>query len=674
MKLQEVTSYNLKSTTILNEGWQDLTESQRLYLGRWEKELWPLLEEYVKVAEATLTVDQIQDIFKGAEAQANADGDNRNLLGKAGAGAAAVAKLPVDIAKKVDAKINELGKMAQNAGPVKNMDAKFEELKKKIGDSDSKISAGIKKVSDWAKENPGKASVAVGILTAVAAFAGGPMGGAAAGLILRSTKELLQGEKLSGAIGKSIKTAAYGAIAGWALEGIGDWLEGMRFDAVPYDKAPGLTSFKVGFEKSLTFPGFESVKDLGSMAIPETKVEEFTALLDTLKDATAATGTTTDPAALDAFDKLWAFGKSFDTKQFIDDMNLTNEIAQNVAASNDAFLQNLTAANSIIAAAAQGSLQTVDGKPKDIDLKVGGEPVEPEQGELDLQGGGAKPAESLDMEDRFEQFLAEADPAQGELPLDNPNSLGAKAKRGLGNLAKGALGAVKGAAGKVKAGAKELGSVVTAKKLNKAWTAAGEPTDSASIMNILGDAGLSNDQIATIGQTAKVDLKPGAKSDEKPAEPKADATAPASSTSTDTTTSSGGSGGSSSTSTDTTTTTSTDAPAADAPAGDAPKPSAVAKGDKMKANDGKEYQWMGALWVDTATNKPIGIIPSMKQGLPNPKLDPIIAAAKKDPEMAKAIKNQVMSKGIDAGTSGAQKAAQAGVKGTEKLDAKGIGA
>ena len=80
MKLQEVTSYNLKSATILNEGWQDLTESQRLYVGRWEKELWPLLEEYTRLAEATLTSTQIQDIFKGAEAQANASGNNRNLL------------------------------------------------------------------------------------------------------------------------------------------------------------------------------------------------------------------------------------------------------------------------------------------------------------------------------------------------------------------------------------------------------------------------------------------------------------------------------------------------------------------------------------------------------------------------------------------------------------------
>ena len=112
--------------------------------------------------------------------------------------------------------------MAQNAGPIKNMDAKFDELKKKIGSKDSKIVDGVKKVSDWAKANPGKASLAVGILTTVAAFAGGPAGGAAAGLVLRATKDLLQGEKLSTAVGKSVKTAAYGALAGMAFRYISD--------------------------------------------------------------------------------------------------------------------------------------------------------------------------------------------------------------------------------------------------------------------------------------------------------------------------------------------------------------------------------------------------------------------------------------------------------------------
>jgi len=47
MKLQEVTAYNLRSQTILNESWETLTENQRIYVGKWEKELWPLLEEYV---------------------------------------------------------------------------------------------------------------------------------------------------------------------------------------------------------------------------------------------------------------------------------------------------------------------------------------------------------------------------------------------------------------------------------------------------------------------------------------------------------------------------------------------------------------------------------------------------------------------------------------------------
>ena len=120
MKLQEITSYNLKSATILNEGWQDLTESQRVYVGRWEKELWPLLEEYTRIAEATLTADQIGAIFKGAEAQANASGDNRNALGKAGAAAGAVAKLPVDIAKKVDAVIGAFRNFELNQMDIVN--------------------------------------------------------------------------------------------------------------------------------------------------------------------------------------------------------------------------------------------------------------------------------------------------------------------------------------------------------------------------------------------------------------------------------------------------------------------------------------------------------------------------------------------------------------------------
>ena len=210
MKLNEVTTFAPGSQKILTESWQELTEAQQVHLNRWEKELWPMLEQYTRLAEATLTPDQIKSIFKGAEQSAMAGGNNTSMLGKAGK----IAKLPVDMAKKIDQKINQLGKMAQDAGPVQNADAKFEKLKADIKskNSDSKVVKGIEAVSNWAKENPGKATLGVAILTTIAAFAGGPAGGAAAGLILRSTKGLLQGEKLSTAVGKSAKVAAYGEI------------------------------------------------------------------------------------------------------------------------------------------------------------------------------------------------------------------------------------------------------------------------------------------------------------------------------------------------------------------------------------------------------------------------------------------------------------------------------
>src|SRR5210317_54967 len=123
MKLQEVTLYENRSHRILKEGWHDLTEAQQKYQLRWERELFPLLEQYVKLAEAELTADQIQAIFKSAEANAMASGTNQNALGKAGsaaakAGGAAVAgvKMTAELAKKVDAKIKELGRAAKEAG------------------------------------------------------------------------------------------------------------------------------------------------------------------------------------------------------------------------------------------------------------------------------------------------------------------------------------------------------------------------------------------------------------------------------------------------------------------------------------------------------------------------------------------------------------------------------
>ena len=363
-----------------------------------------------------------------------------------------------------------------------------------------------------------------------------------------------------------------------------------------------------------------------------------------------------------ANENLTALAKTI--KEIPKDMLTSDQIEQAIAVLDNAdeAIEKIMDIGGPTAAAAQGALATVDDNNKEMHKVKPIDPKEKEQLELDLKGGGDK-KESLSMEERFEMFLMEKDPAQGELPLDNPNSMGAKAKRGIGSALGKVGGAIKKGAGAVagaaKSAGKELGNKVTYNKLMKSWKDAGSPTDSASVMNILQDAGLSNDQITTIGKENKVDLKPKT-------QPKADATGTA-------TPQTGGTPAQGGDATAQAGSPQADAPAQSQPAGNAEvKPSAIKKGQTMKANDGNEYKWMGALWVNTATNKPIGIMPSMKAGLPNPKLDPIIAAAKKDPKLAKLIKQQIASKGVEAGSAGAQKAAQAGVKGTEKLDAKGV--
>ena len=523
MKLQEVTVPQLKSKTILSEGWNDLTESQQLYLGRWERELFPLVEQYCKLAEAQLTADQIQNIFKGAEQVAMDSGNNKTVLGKAGNVAADIAKLPVDIAKKVDAKINELGRMAQNAGPVKNADAKFEELKKKIQaeNSDSKIIQGIQKVSDWAKENPGKASIAVGILTTIAAFAGGPAGGAAAGLILRASKDLLQGEKLSTAVGKSIKTGVYGALAGMAFQSLTDNIVdniasaqnaeldameaamkaenfqtakadlfadlGMKVDALDgatrMNMSGNLNRFYYSYDTVIPpdmmgqYKALEAAMDGAKSFSPEhyAAAAKFHDFMGQLVNSTEAKNLT---AAWDALKEIPKDNLTID--------NLMDLISK--SADGDVLLKNIMDAGGAAGAAAQGALQTVDDNAKKAQTSKPVDPETKDQLEKDLEGG-EKQAESYDYEMMYADYLDEG-------PMD-------MLKKAGGAIAKGA----KAVGGAVKQAGKDLGNKVTANKLNAQWKKMGEPTDSGSIVNILAGAGLTNDQISSIGQTAGTELE-----------------------------------------------------------------------------------------------------------------------------------------------------------------------
>ena len=198
----------------ITEGWND---PDMLLLE--QKAIVPFVSNIERIVlEAELTPDQIKQVFANVEKGATEAGGNRTAVGK---GADAVK----NTAGAIKAEIDKLGSAIKNAGPVQNMDAKFKELKTKIGEKDSKVVSAVKAVSDWAKENPGKASVAVAILTAAAALAGGPLGGLVGGFLGRATKDILQGKDLSTAIGKSAMTGAVGAAAGGAIELIGDLVD-----------------------------------------------------------------------------------------------------------------------------------------------------------------------------------------------------------------------------------------------------------------------------------------------------------------------------------------------------------------------------------------------------------------------------------------------------------------
>ena len=480
---------------LISETWNDprlsLLESQHIV------PFVTSIERYI--LEAKLTPDQIQQLFTGAEQGMTAGGKNRTFIGKATDAAA----LPIEAVKFIDKKINELGKALQNSGPVKNMDAKFDELKAKIGAKDSKVVNGIKAVSDWAKANPGKATVAVAILTTAAAMAGGPMGGAIAGFLARATKDLLQGEKLSTAVGKSIKTAAYGAIAGWALRGVGEWLEGLRINSIDYPTVPGLKQVDVGFKHTFEMPGFTSTKDLGSMIVPADKYEEFMGIVKELQSATAG-GATSSPAAVDSFYKLWDFAESFDIKTALQDIELNNAALRAITQENDAFLQAITAAKNGIAALAQGS---ITGKLDSKDVKVKGKPVEPPADDNPniVRGTESKQFTAMQIETVIE--WCDGTP---EVLTEGPLDALKKGAAAVGGALK------KGAAAVGKAG-KNLTTKVTADKLNKAWVKAGSPDDSDKIADILRQAGVSDDVLTPIYKQMGATLPPAPKPAEEPA-------------------------------------------------------------------------------------------------------------------------------------------------------------
>jgi hypothetical protein len=430
----------IKTDKLVESVCYDLTIGQRTIVEGIYKECRPLIE-------ATLTVDQIQKLFTNIESEVTAAGGNRTAIGKG-----------KDVLGKANEIINNVGKWLQDTTPVQAFDQKFDQLKNTINQKfpDSKITSGIAKLGSWAKENPGKTAAIIGVLTAVAALGGGPLGGAIAGQVLRGSSELLKGEKLSTAIGKGAKAAALGGLAGEAFEVINQAF-GSGAQVIADKLFPGAQSIRL--MKNATGLGFQEVRAVGK---PEDIAE--------IRKYWEAAGDAWKNDNIQQANQLLSKAKEVAAKM------ASPEYAQAVVDNREARNSMVDGARSVISAidkigaATQGAVTATSGSKK--------ENYEISRHQIDL---------IFEYCDLYATILTEG-------PLD---------------VVKGAL--KKGAsavAQKTQQVGKNLTTKVTADKLTAAWKKAGSPTDSNAVADVLRKAGVNDTALSTAFKAARIKLPP----------------------------------------------------------------------------------------------------------------------------------------------------------------------
>ena len=437
------------SNRILLESCHDLDAKQREIVEGIHCEFRPLIE-------ASLTADQIKNIFGAIEKSATDAGGNRTMLGQG-----------VDVAKKANEIVDNIGKWLQDTTPVKAFDQKFDQLKNKINTKfpDSKILDGISQIGLWAKENPGKTAAIVGVLTAIASLAGGPVGGAIAGQVLRGAVELLKGEKLSTAIGKGIKTAAYGFIAGKTFELLGDAIKGgaqvVKDNLFPNALRLNMNQVfdEVGGELGTRWANFEIKGLVGRPEDINTAGKLFREAGQYWKagdyEQSAATWKSLEGLIAD----------TFNDKQYI--AQIASDQASRTMISQAA--QAAQEATKYLGAAAQGA----------------------------VAGAGVKG--SLDKKESIEQHNRPLSEGQVYLVFKRITE---------SQLNEGPMDAIKGLAGKVMNKARTVGTnlttKITADKLNSAWQKAGAPTDSEELKKFLTSQGVDTAAIDTVYKSMKI--------------------------------------------------------------------------------------------------------------------------------------------------------------------------
>jgi hypothetical protein len=409
----------------------------------------------VPLIEASLTADQITQIFSNVEKSATAAGDNRTMLGKA-----------ADIPGQVNDVINKVGKYLQDTTPVKMADQKFEQLKAKVGAKFPKLDTQLTGMGTWMKENPGKSAAIIGLLTVLASLAGGPVGGAIAGQALKGASELIKGEKLSTAVGKGLKAAAVGWLAGKSMEAVGK----MVTAAYEFFNPMPIQGF-VNFYQENIGNGLPNIFRDAHIVGNKEQLSQFNQLWGS---AAKQWQSGNFEGARDAFSQAQDFAIKI-TGETYKAMGTTDP-GEPIRKLNDLFTG--------LSAAAQGAATGAAG--------------------YDKQG---KPVEAAKKESYYVQNRPLSE-GQVYLVFDrvvklNEGPIWDKVKGAAGK----AVGAVAQKAGQI---GTNLTTKITADKLNSAWKKAGSPMDSEEVAKVLTAAGVGDDVVKQVYTDLKISAAPAA--------------------------------------------------------------------------------------------------------------------------------------------------------------------
>ena len=463
----------------------------------------------IKLREAQLTADQIQQLFAEVEKGATAGGSNRTMLGKGKDAASAVNKAWEDLKTKI-----------QDSKPIKNVDAAYDQAVAKIeaglGGPDNAVNQVIQKYRKFAKDHPIAQSLIYAALIAAAGISGAGLGGAAVLGLLKMTDKLLQGEKFSSAAYAGGKT---GALA-YGASKLGDLIkgkpEGGAGGEVPADMQQGLAADQAFQDRILNkYPsseGFSLVADAdgkglqvldaagkrvwqGDIPLKGMDVKTFADLSNAGKmvNPGISSGSISSDVAAGVSDKVASTGSDLSNR--ILDQSLENPAGR------------FAARQAVADALKSGDIGS--SQAKELIKQIGSAATNPEAAEQAitqaLQNAGSSAAESIT---RSGKHLSE-----GQVYLVF-NRICATNDRLLaeGVLREGPMDFFKGAAAKgmdkLKTVGKNLTTKVTADKLNSAWRKSGSPTDSEELKSFLQSQGVDQTVVNTVYSSLKIKSQP----------------------------------------------------------------------------------------------------------------------------------------------------------------------